>query len=153
MESRGKLVDLLASRGGRLTQTRRTLLQVIGDLSTHFTPDDLAQALRGRGQAMAMTTIYRNLPALEEAGLIARTTFREETRNGAATYEAIFGRPHHDHLVCQACGKKIEFQYEALEVLQEEVARKNGFTLASHHLELVGLCPRCQLGKGGKPQS
>ena len=146
-EYRDKLVDLLTSRGGRLTRARRILLQVIGDLSTHFTPDDLARALRDRGQAMAMTTIYRNLPALEEAGLIARTTFREENRNGAATYEAIFGRPHHDHLVCRTCGKKVEFHYEALEVLQEEVARQHGFALSSHHLELVGLCPQCQTRK------
>jgi len=92
---------------------------------------------------MAITTIYRNLPALEKAGIIRRTTISEEEANKAATYEHVWGRPHHDHLVCSQCGNKVEFNYEALEVLQNEVARKYGYKLISHHLELVGLCPAC----------
>lgn len=123
------------------------LLQVSCELASHFTPERIQQTLASRGSHMAMTTIYRNLPALEEAGIIRRTTFREEESNGASTYEHVWGRPHHDHLLCQGCGKKIEFQYDALEVLQDEVARKHGFRLVYHHLELVGLCPECGAGR------
>jgi Fur family ferric uptake transcriptional regulator len=112
-------------------------------LSKHFTPESIQETLASRGVRMAMTTIYRNLPVLERAGIIQRTTFSEEDKNEAATYEHVWGRPHHDHLLCQGCGKKVEFQYEALEVLQGEVARKHGFRLLHHHLELVGLCPDC----------
>lgn len=139
-----RLTSFLSTEGGRFTRERALLLQVSCDAGAHFTPESLRKALLSRGEKMAMTTIYRNLPALERAGIIRRTTFGEEDRNGAATYEHVWGRPHHDHLLCQACGKKIEFEYEALEVLQEEVARKHGFRLTSHHLELVGICPDCE---------
>jgi len=138
----------LEDEGGRLTKERAILLQVSCELATHFTPESIQQTLAARGARMAMTTIYRNLPLLENAGIIRRTTFSEEDKNEATTYEHVWGRPHHDHLLCQKCGKKVEFQYDALEVLQDEVARKHGFRLVRHHLELVGLCPDCD-GKGG----
>lgn len=138
-----RLVKCLGAVGGRLTKERTALLHVSCTLGAHFTPEQIQRTLAARGCHMAMTTIYRNLPAIERAGIIRRTTFREEDRNRAATYEHVWGRPHHDHLLCQGCGKKIEFTYDALEVLQDEVARKHGFRLAYHHLELVGVCPEC----------
>ena len=55
---------------------------------------------------------------------------------------------HHDHLVCSRCGKKVEFSYQAIEILQEAVAREHGFTLESHHFELIGICPDCLNDKG-----
>jgi Fur family ferric uptake transcriptional regulator len=137
------LRNYLEKEGGRLTDERAVLLKVSCELHTHFTTDLIQRKLAERGSPMAMTTIYRNLPALEKAGIIRRTTICEEGVNKAATYEHIWGRPHHDHLLCQDCGKKIEFNYDALEVLQNEVARQYGFRLLSHHLELVGLCPEC----------
>jgi Fur family ferric uptake transcriptional regulator len=136
-------VQYLEKEGGRLTSERAMLLKVSCELGTHFTTEVIQQKLAERGSRMAMTTIYRNLPALEKAGIIRRTTLSEEEMNGAATYEHVWGRPHHDHLLCQECGKKIEFIYDALEVLQQAVARKHGYTLISHNLELVGRCPEC----------
>lgn len=137
------LVQYLEKEGGRLTNERVLLLKVSCELGSHFTTEVIQRKLAERGSRMAMTTIYRNLPALEKAGIIRRTTLSEEEMNGAATYEHVWGRPHHDHLLCQACGKKIEFTYDALEVLQQAVASKHGYTLVSHNLELVGLCPEC----------
>lgn len=139
-----KLQKYIAIVGGRLTQERLSLMRAMCNYKRHFTPEDIGKSLSEMGHPMAMTTIYRNLPALEGAGIIQRTTFQEEQSRGAATYEHVWGRPHHDHLVCQACGRKVEFQYEAIEVLQEQVAQKHGFRLTSHHLELVGLCPECR---------
>ena len=136
--------NYLSLSSGRLTKERVILLDVICNIDFHFTPEDLQTALAEQGCTMALTTIYRNLPSLENAGIIRRTTFVEEQERGASTYEHIWGKPHHDHLLCQTCGQKIEFQYDAIEVLQEEVARKHGFTLLRHHMELVGLCPQCQ---------
>ncbi len=138
-----QLLAHLSQEGGRLTRERSLLLQVSCDLSSHFTPESIQRQLAAYGARVAMTTIYRNLPTLERAGIIRRTTFGEEQRNGAATYEHVWGRPHHDHLVCDSCGKKVEFHYDALEVLQQEVARQHGFRVAYHHLELVGWCADC----------
>ena len=139
-----KIREQLRLSGGRLTKERLLVLQAICDYEVHFTPEKLQRYLVEQGHRVALTTIYRNLPALEQAGIIRRTTFQEEQNQGAATYEPVWGRPHHDHLVCQTCGKKVEFHYEAIEVLQQEVARKYGYQLIKHHMELVGLCPQCQ---------
>ena len=59
------------------------------------------------------------------------------------SYETTFGREHHDHLLCGRCGKVIEFEFEAFEILQREVASKHGYRLESHYHELVGTCPDC----------
>ena len=135
--------EYVARSGGRLTNERLSLLQAICDYGSHFTPEELQQHLMGNGLRMALTTIYRNLPPLEKAGIIRRTTFQEEKDRGATTYEHVWGRPHHDHLLCHVCGRTVEFQYDAIEVLQEEVARRHGFRLEAHHMELVGLCSEC----------
>jgi Fur family ferric uptake transcriptional regulator len=150
------LGNYLEQSGGRWTHERALLLQISCELKTHFTTEHIQHKLARRGFRMAMTTIYRNLPALEKAGIIRRTTFSEEEANGAATYEHIWGRPHHDHLLCQRCGKKTEFTYDAIEVLQDEVARKHGYKLLHHHLELIGICPVClasEKGSGEKPEA
>ncbi len=122
------------------------MLNAVCDYGVHFTPERLQEFLAERGHAVSVTTIYRNFPAFERAGIIRRTTFQEEQNQGAATYEHVWGRGHHDHLLCESCGKRVEFHYDAIEILQQEVARKHGFTLVKHHLELVGLCPECLEG-------
>jgi len=134
------------------------LLHFICEYKGHFTPENLQKKMAARKVEMALTTIYRNLPALLKAGIIRRTTLFEDQGKSAAVYEHVWGRPHHDHLVCQNCGKRVEFQYPALEVLQEAAAREHGFALVSHHLELIGLCPDCQqtadsAGKGKESDS
>jgi Fur family transcriptional regulator, ferric uptake regulator len=60
------------------------------------------------------------------------------------TYEAIFGREHHDHLICRRCGKVVELEYEAIEVLQRAVAARHGFELDEHQLQLIGRCGACR---------
>ena len=49
--------------------------------------------------------------------------------------------------LCSRCGKKVEFHYPAIEVLQEAVAAQYGFALESHRMELIGLCPACRPDK------
>lgn len=94
------------------------------------------------GHHMALTTVYRNLPMLVAAGIIRRASIYDAFR--ANSYEHVWGRAHHDHLVCSGCGTRVEFYYPALEVLQDAVASEHGFVLSNHHLELVGLCPQCR---------
>ena len=60
-------------------------------------------------------------------------------------YESAVDRHHHDHLICQACGKIIEFENDRIEVLQDAVARKHGFTVLHHKLELYGRCRDCSV--------
>jgi len=96
---------------------------------------------------LSLVTVYRNLSLLVEAGIIRRVSVHEDAPSEGAWYEHVWGRSHHDHLVCMQCGRRVEFSYPAIDVLQEAVAREHGFTLERHYLELVGLCPECRSKK------
>lgn len=139
-----KIRSHVASSGGRVTRERLKIMNFVCNYTGHFTAEGLAQKMSDAGALISLPTIYRNLPVLLDAGIIRRTGFFEEAANQALTYEHVFGRPHHDHLLCRRCGKRVEFQYPAIEVLQEAVAREHGFALEGHHLELVGVCAGCR---------
>lgn len=135
---------VIEGHGGRWTRERVAILQVIREMRGHFLPEEVERRLRKRGHQISLTTIYRNLPLLVEAGIIRRACVSEEKRGGGSTYEHIFGKEHHDHLICAHCGLKVEFSYPAIDVLQDAVAQSYGFKLERHHLELIGCCPDCQ---------
>jgi len=147
-----KVRVLLTKIGGRVTKERIALMRIICNYSGHFSAVDLQTALVAEGIKVSLPTIYRNLPVLVEAGIIRRTSLLEEAASQAATYEHIYGKPHHDHLICVGCGARVEFVYPAIEVLQEAVAREHGYELTGHHLELVGLCPTCRGNGTGERQ-
>jgi len=112
----------------------------------HFSVDDLVRDVREGGLADAHpATVYRVLPLLVEAGLLQVTLM--SARDGAR-YERAFEREHHDHLICTSCGKVVEFQFEAIELLQLDVAKKFGFHLTSHFHELLGTCKECRSSSG-----
>ena len=97
-----------------------------------------------QGYTLSLTTVYRNLALLVQAGIIRRASIQEDASTGGVWYEHIWDHEHHDHLVCSHCGMKVEFSYPAIEILQEAVAKEHGFILESHHLELIGMCPDCR---------
>lgn len=137
------LSNSLRKSGGRLTTERSRLVHMCCDMEDHWTPEALADSLADRGVPIALTTVYRNIPLMVCVGIIRRTDHLRP-RAGAETYEHIWGREHHDHLVCSRCGLRVEFTYPAIEVLQEAVAREHGFSLERHYLELGGVCAKCR---------
>lgn len=100
--------------------------------------------LTDRGAKVSQTTVYRSLPLLEQAGIISRPVHLQTSSRECAVYEHVDEHSHHDHLVCSRCGKTVEFEYPAIEVLQDAVALEHGFVLQRHHLELVGVCADCR---------
>lgn len=107
----------------------------------HFSVDDLLKELRESGVVDAHpATVYRVLPLLVEAGLLQMTLV---SKGDGARYERAFEREHHDHLICTRCGKVVEFEFEAIEVLQRDVAERFGFRLTGHVHELLGICKDC----------
>jgi Fur family transcriptional regulator, ferric uptake regulator len=130
----------LASRGLRLTSARRAILSAVLARAGHFPIEDLIADLKRRGIRGSKATVYRTLPMLTEAGIVQQAVITGDTRS----YEAAIGREHHDHLVCLGCGRVVEFEFEAFEILQREIAARHGFRLEGHHHQLVGRCPECQ---------
>jgi Fur family ferric uptake transcriptional regulator len=140
----GKLSDFTGNfaetSGTRLTSCRRNILNAIYNYEGHFRAEDLVERIRRLGRSVSLVTVYRNLPLLERAGVIRRTCVTENV----AWYERAWKAEHHDHLICTECGKVVEFEYPAIDVLQEAVAGEHGFLLTDHHLELMGVCRQCQ---------
>jgi Fur family ferric uptake transcriptional regulator len=135
-----RFARLLAQKDLRLTKARAAIVEAALAREGHFPIDDLVQDLRRRGIRGSKATVYRALPLLTEAGILQPAVAQGDARR----YEAAFGREHHDHLVCRGCGKVVEFEYEAIEILQREVAARHGFTLEAHQHQLFGRCEACR---------
>lgn len=138
----GRLQTVVKERGLKSSSTRDAVARAALTRRGHFSVDDLIAQLRtgGAGEVHA-ATVYRVLPLLVEAGLLQMTLV--SNREGAR-YERAFEREHHDHLICTSCGKVVEFEFEAIEVLQRDVAERFGFHLTGHVHELLGTCADCR---------
>lgn len=132
----------LRDRALKMTVVREAIVRAALGYRGHFAVEDLVAALTKSGVAEGhMTTVYRTIPLLIEAGLIQPALV---SRGDGQRYESSFEREHHDHLICQKCGHVVEFRSDAIEALQREVAETHGFELTAHVHELVGSCATCR---------
>lgn len=135
-----KFRGFLRDRSLRITEARETVVRIAIEKRGHFDVDELVAEAERRGLVASRATVYRLLPLLMEAGIVQPAVVSGDRRR----YEAAFGQEHHDHLICQSCGKVVEFHFEAFEMLQREVAAKYDFELTGHFHELFGLCGACR---------
>jgi len=139
--------EFLRKKNLRCTAERDEIVLALQRTAQHFRIDDLVADLAARGSSASRATVYRSVPLLVEAGLLA---IADALPGGEFTYEYVFGRDHHDHLCCLRCHERIEFSERGIELLQIDVARHHGFKLVGHHLDLYGICPKClALESGG----
>lgn len=135
------LSDYLAGQGLKSTSQRDKILKEFVDAGRHLSAEELYARIRKIHPHIGYATVYRTLKLLAEAGLAEERRFED----GFTRYEfKASERSHHDHLICTNCGEIVEFENERIEALQEDVAKKNGFLVQSHKLEIYGLCTRCQ---------
>lgn len=128
-------------RGVRWTSQRQVIVEQFLLAGEHMTAEQLHQRAREVDPAIGPATVYRTLNLLIECGVAQRGRFG----GGSAVFEPSLNRAHHDHLICLACGLVVEFEDPAIERRQRLIARRHGFLLRHHRLEMFGLCPRCQL--------
>jgi Fur family ferric uptake transcriptional regulator len=132
----------LHDRSLKYSKVREAIARAALRYHGHFSVDDLQRALQAEGVGDAhMATVYRAMPLLVEAGLIQPALV---SKVDGQRYEASFEREHHDHLVCLSCGQIVEYESEALEALQREIAARHGFELEDHINELRGRCKDCR---------
>jgi Fur family ferric uptake transcriptional regulator len=132
--------EYLQSRGKRITQQRRIMVDFVFERHDHFDADELIASLAQRpdGDKVSRPTVYRTLNELVEAGLL-----RKMTLGGRAVYEHDYGYPQHDHLHCQVCNKLIEFHSEELQEIGDAAAREHNFRATGHRLIITGVCREC----------
>lgn len=136
----------LVRSGLKATRQRELIARAFFATNTHISAEALYRRVSGRDPRIGLVTVYRTLKLLKEAGLAHERQFGE----GRALFEHASSDRHHDHVICTECGKITEFENCEIEALQEQVARRFGFTLRYHKLELYGICRNCraQAGRG-----
>tara|TARA_A100001035_G_C27654279_1_gene440724 strand:+ start:233 stop:646 length:414 start_codon:yes stop_codon:yes gene_type:complete len=130
----------LKDAGLKITLPRIKILQVLENSSVqHVSAEDVYKMLIAADEEIGLATVYRVLTQFEQAGLVARHNFE----GGHSVFE-LSKEDHHDHIVCQKCGKITEFSDEKIEIRQSEVAKSLGYILLDHNLNMYGVCPDCQ---------
>lgn len=121
------------ARGLRMTGQRRTIAAVLEDADDHPDVEELYARASAADSAISLATVYRTVKLFEEQGILDKLDFGD----GRARYERA-SREHHDHLIDLDTGDVIEFVDAEIEQLQERIARKLGYRLTGHRLELYG---------------
>ena len=128
----------LRDAGLRPTRQRVSVLESLRDRPDAVTAQDLHAELRADGLSIGLTTVYRTLTALSDAGLL--DTF---TREGEQAFRRC-GEVHHHHLVCETCNKVEELSAEEVEEWVHQAANRHGFAVTGHRADIFGICATCR---------
>jgi len=130
------------------TTQRDTIVRAFLETQRHVSVEELYTEVRKRNPRIGYATVYRTMKLLTECGVAAERHFRD----GEARYESA-EKKHHDHLICERCGKIVEFEEPRIESLQEETAKKLGFLFTGHKMELYGVCRDCRRARAHQEAS
>lgn len=124
---------------GRSTRQRAAVAAALAEVDEFRSAQELHDMLRHRGESVGLTTVYRTLQSLADAGDVdvLRTT------DGEAVYRRCSTGEHHHHLVCRVCGKAVEVDGPAVERWAESIATEHGFVDVAHTVEVFGTCADC----------
>lgn len=121
-------------KGMRMTDQRRVIARVLSESIDHPDVEEVYNRSTAVDSRISIATVYRTVRLFEEAGILERHDFRD----GRSRYE-LLSEDHHDHLIDLDNGEVVEFQSEEVEKLQEEIARKLGYKLVDHRMELYAV--------------
>ncbi|MEU3001895.1 transcriptional repressor [Streptomyces sp. NPDC006995] len=128
---------------GRSTRQRAAVAAALDEVDEFRSAQELHDVLKHRGDSVGLTTVYRTLQSLADAGEVdvLRTT------EGEAVYRRCSTGDHHHHLVCRLCGKAVEVEGPAVEQWAEMIAAQHGYVNVAHTVEVFGTCAECAAKK------
>lgn len=127
----------LKESGVRITPQRHAILEYLISCEMHPTADEIYKALEGDFPNMSVATVYNNLRVFRNAGLVKELTY------GDASSRFDFVTHDHYHIICDSCGKIVDFHHPGLEEVEHLASHVTGFHVNSHRLEVYGTCPEC----------
>ncbi|MFY3790991.1 peroxide-responsive transcriptional repressor PerR [Ureibacillus sp. MALMAid1270] len=130
-------LDTLKTTGVRITPQRHAILEYLIDSMNHPTADEIYKSLEGKFPNMSVATVYNNLRVFREAGLVKELTY------GDAASRFDFVTNDHYHMICQCCGKIVDFHYPGLDEVEQFASHVTGYKVSMHRLEVYGTCPDC----------
>ena len=131
----------LKTHGIKCTAARQKVLDAALGLSHHFEAEQVLYLLRERGTKVSKATVYRTLPLLVDCGILKQVRFDVKQ----AHYEFAYGEDPHDHIVCQRCGRIIEFSSDEVIALRTRIAQRHHFHAITHRFQISGLCWECSI--------
>ena len=132
--------DFLECKGLKNTRGRKIILRELVDRKNHFNAESLYSSLTRKGTRVSRPTIYRTLKLLERFRLIERF----DIKKNCFYYEPISQKKDHGHLICEQCGKIIDFSSNGVELLKSEIGRDKDFKLDNISIQAFGVCKSCQ---------
>ena len=122
----------------RATRQRAAVSSILDEIDDFRSAQDIHAILRSRGDSVGLTTVYRTLQSLADAGKVDVL----RTGDGESVYRRC-STSHHHHLVCRNCGRTVEVEGPAVERWAEKVGAEHGFVRVTHNVEVFGTCPDC----------
>lgn len=130
----------LREHGLPVTQQREAVAEVVFSSDGHLSVDEIERKLRDSGERIGKATVYRTLDLLVKSNLVSELDFSE----GFKRYEHRLSRePQHEHLICEECGKVIEFRSEEVKEVERNISAVHDFHPSRHKLEIYGICADC----------
>lgn len=133
-----KALDTLKKEGIRITPQRHAVLEYLLESETHPTADDIYKALEEKFPNMSVATVYNNLRALRNVGLIRELTYGDDSSRFDCNMT------EHYHIMCEDCGKIVDFHYPPLDEVESLAEKVTGFEVSHHRMELYGKCNECK---------
>ena len=135
----GSIEEQCVAAGMRMTEQRRTIARVLEAAHDHPDTEELHRRAARLDPRISISTVYRTMALFEDAGIVERHAFQAPgDKEARARYETV-PDDHHDHLIDVKSGRVIEFHDAEIEALQEAVARRLGYRLVDHKLELYAV--------------
>ena len=128
---------VVRANGGRVTTSRRLVLEALFSSAEHLSAEEVAHAVQVRAPDVHLSTVYRNLEDLQRLGVLVHT----HVGHGPVTYQVASSA--HAHLVCEGCGRTFEAPDTLFRGLAHQVKAELGFVLDPHHVAMVGRCADC----------
>ncbi|MBA8825468.1 Fur family ferric uptake transcriptional regulator [Saccharopolyspora lacisalsi] len=124
--------------GLRATKQRAAVSKLLSETNDFRSAQELHDQLKRQGEGIGLTTVYRTLQSLADAGEVDVL----RTESGEAVYRRCSSH-HHHHLVCRHCARTVEVADPPVESWAERIAAEHGFSEVDHTVEIVGTCPEC----------
>ncbi|CUF98217.1 TPA: peroxide-responsive transcriptional repressor PerR [Staphylococcus aureus] len=128
----------LRQAGVRITPQRQAILRYLISSHTHPTADEIYQALSPDFPNISVATIYNNLRVFKDIGIVKELTY------GDSSSRFDFNTHNHYHIICEQCGKIVDFQYPQLNEIERLAQHMTDFDVTHHRMEIYGVCKECQ---------
>lgn len=130
-------IETLKKSGVRITPQRHAVLEYLLTSMSHPTADEIYKALEHKFPNMSVATVYNNLRILREIGLVRELTYGDDSSRFDSNMN------EHYHIICEECGKIVDFHYPTLDEIESLAEKVSGFEISHHRMELYGKCKDC----------